>query len=48
MKNLSHLLIVLALLCGTLAACGVKPQNVDPPPGASGTFPRTYPSVTKP
>lgn len=28
-----------------LAACGVKPQDVDPPPGArEGMFPRTYPN----
>ena len=37
--------ILLALTCLTLAACGVKPGDVDPPPGAEGsTFPHTYPA----
>jgi hypothetical protein len=27
-----------------VAGCGVKPRQVDPPPGASGNFPRTYPN----
>jgi hypothetical protein len=26
-----------------VSGCGKKPGHVDPPPGATGTFPRTYP-----
>jgi hypothetical protein len=38
-------LVVPALLCFALAACGVKPGSVDPPEGAERSkFPRTYPS----
>ena len=36
-------LCVLALL-PLLGGCGIKPAQVDPPPGTSGSaFPRTYP-----
>ena len=28
----------------TLAACGVKPPDVDPPQGEDDQFPRTYPA----
>ena len=34
----------LLLLSMSVAACGIKPGHVDPPPGAEDTvFPRTYP-----
>lgn len=37
-----------AALLATLliAACGIKPSKLDPPPGAENTpFPKTYPST---
>lgn len=38
--------IVLVLFASLLGACGIKPDNVDPPEEVqSGEFPRTYPDV---
>lgn len=38
--------IIVLSLCATLllAGCGVKPSNIDPPPGVSkNAFPKVYP-----
>jgi len=38
-------LVLAAAVAGLLAACGVKPDDVSPPPGADPrAFPRTYPN----
>jgi len=38
------LLVFFAGASVSVSACGIKPRQVDPPPGAdSGTFPRQYP-----
>ncbi len=46
-KNKSRaivLLLLLALIAApTIAACGKKPQDVDPPTGEATDFPRKYP-----
>lgn len=43
MKKLAMLLV----LCAGLAACGVKPSQVEPPEDARTTnFPRAYPDIT--
>lgn len=43
-RRVSSLVLCSAILV-LLAACGVKPPHVDPPPGnGPDTFPRTYPS----
>jgi len=34
-------LLAIALL---MAACGIKPGHLEPPPGSTGTFPQTYPA----
>ena len=40
-------LIALLLPILMLAACGKKPNLVDPPPGAEDiTFPKTYPDIS--
>ena len=40
-------LIALLLPVLMLAACGKKPNQVDPPPGAEDiTFPKTYPDIS--
>lgn len=37
---------VMTLALGLLAACGIKPANVDPPEGANESdFPRVYPDT---
>ena len=36
--------VVLALMCLSLASCGVKPGSVESPDG-SDSFPRSYPDV---
>ena len=39
-------LVIIALSCGLLSACGVKPGGVDAPNGAENdNFPRTYPDI---
>ncbi|MDD5587006.1 MAG: hypothetical protein PHY92_08665 [Alphaproteobacteria bacterium] len=35
--------LLLLIVC-ILPGCGKKPGHVDAPPGASDTFPRTYPA----
>lgn len=38
-------LVLAAAAAGLLAACGVKPDDVSPPPGADPrAFPRPYPN----
>lgn len=40
-------LIVLSfcLMAAALGGCGIKPRNVDPPPGVKeDSFPKTYPN----
>lgn len=42
MKRAVSILFILTCLC--LAGCGIKPDQVDPPPGVSpDPFPYTYP-----
>lgn len=39
--------ILLAVMAGLLSACGIKPNNVDPPEEVQrGEFPRTYPDLS--
>lgn len=39
-------IILLTLVVTGLSACGIKPDNVDPPEEVqSGEFPRTYPVI---
>lgn len=44
---IKHFLLVSWFVFGAslvLAGCGIKPDTLDPPPGAEGkVFPRTYP-----
>lgn len=44
-KKLGKFLFVL-MLSVPVMACGVKPDSMEPPPGAEDTpFPRTYPTA---
>lgn len=36
-------ILTLGLLLA-LAACGIKPRTLDPPPGKTSTYPKTYPN----
>lgn len=38
-------MLLLALMLASLAACGIKPNDVDPPKGSeNSTFPAQYPN----
>lgn len=44
-KRLVVYSLVLSILSMPLGGCGIKPESVDPPPGAEDTvFPATYPA----
>ncbi|MDP7142494.1 MAG: hypothetical protein QF692_04510 [Alphaproteobacteria bacterium] len=43
MKRIIYLSFAMTCILG-IAACGIKPQDLDPPAGAEDTtFPQTYP-----
>lgn len=49
MKSQLFLLLSLITLASSVTACGIKPNNLEPPPGIEADkFPATYPDPITP